>query len=97
MNEIKELRHYSRMPHSINNHSERVYKYDNSFYLIDRETDTFPKQYRVYAIHGDPREQTQGLDLINDGKNNYWGANLSWNKAIPLAKSIIDKWITEAE
>jgi hypothetical protein len=97
MIELKELRHYSRMPNSINNHSKRYYQYDGAFYLIDRETDTIPKSYRLYAICGDPREKAQKLELIKDDKNDYWGDNLSWNKAIIKAQAIIDKWIESAE
>ncbi len=93
MVEIKELRTYSRMPKSINNHSERCYEYNGAFYLMDRETDTIPKSYRLYGIWGDPREKVQGLTLITD----YFGENLSWGKAIPIAKAIIDKWIEQGD
>jgi hypothetical protein len=93
MNEIKELRQYTRMPNSINNHSKRCYEYGGAFYLIDRETDTSPKSYRIYAIYGDPRVREQGLDLISD----YWGNNISWKKAEIQAVSIIDKWIKDSE
>jgi hypothetical protein len=89
MTEIKELRRYLRMPNSINNHSERCYEYDGAFYMIDKETDTIPRSYRLYGIYGDPRIKVQGLELIQGD----FGDNLSWNKAIVKAKVIIDNWI----
>lgn len=60
---------YSRMPHSINNHTMKYFTWLGITYVLDKETDSSPCSYRLYHI---------GSGMLLD----YFGDGKSWKEVL---------------
>ena len=80
---------YSRMPKSINNHTDKEFLWNGQAYFIDKETDTSPSSYRLWMLH-------YGTVLVLD----YFCEGESWNSAIRFVEGFltgVDKMNLELE
>lgn len=60
---------YSRMPHSINNHTMKHFTWRGIAYILDKETDSLPPSYRLYHA---------GSGMLID----YFGDGKSWKEVL---------------
>lgn len=70
---------FSRMPRSINNHTDKFFKWNGKSFFIDKETDTFPVSYRLW------RDNPATSELVLD----YFCEGESWNKAIKFTEGFM--------
>lgn len=70
---------FSRMPHSINNHTMKYFTWKGITYCLDKETDTSPSAYRLYHVGSGML-----LDYFGDGKT--WKECLSFVEGWMTAK-----------
>jgi len=70
---------YSRMPHSINNHTMKYFSWRGTLYVLDKETDSKPCSYRLSEVGSGML-----LDYFGEGKT--WKEDLSFIEGWMTAK-----------
>ena len=70
---------FSRMPRSINNHTDKSFKWNDKTFFIDKETDTLPVSYRLW------RDNAITSELVLD----YFCHGETWAQAIKFVEGFL--------